>query len=161
MALVSAQLMQKYFPVIDPGKVYIAGDSGGGRIASIAALNYPEVFHGTIQSCGTDFYKPVSRVAVTDKDLADNIGRDEGRTYGLCTCPAPDKAKDQVRFVLITGPGDFRHDYILDIFHGGYEANGFRARLLDVPGMGHEECSAQTLEEALTFIEGPIARAGG
>ena len=58
------------------------------------------------------------------------------------------------KFVLITGSKDFRHGNILDLY-AGFEADGFNARLIDVPGMGHEDCNGSTLEQALQFIEGP------
>ena len=58
------------------------------------------------------------------------------------------------KFVFVTGPKDFRHDYILDLYNGGFLKNGFRAKLLDVPTMGHQICSGDSLEQALGFIEG-------
>ena len=155
MALLSTALMQKYYSTIDPSKIYVSGLSGGARIASVLGLNHPNIFHGTIQSCGTNFYKAVPRLAITDKDLESMKNRDKDGPYGLCICSSPNQSKDKVKFVLITGPGDFRHNYILDIYHGGYEAEGFKAKLIDVPGMGHQLCSGQTLDEALTFIETP------
>jgi len=55
----------------------------------------------------------------------------------------------QVRFALITGSNDFRYGNILDIYHGGFARFGFRAKLFDVPRMGHTTADAATLEAAL------------
>ncbi|MFH5938957.1 hypothetical protein, partial [Clostridium perfringens] len=61
-------------------------------------------------------------------------------------------AKSNVKFALITGSKDFRHGNVLDIYQSGFQPDGFRARLFDVPGMGHEVCSGATLEQALGFL---------
>jgi len=45
------------------------------------------------------------------------------------------------------------HGHILDIYHGGFERGGFKARLLDIPGMGHAICAGAALSNALNFIE--------
>ena len=57
------------------------------------------------------------------------------------------------RFVLITGTNDFRRGNILDIFHGGFEHDGFQAKLFDIAGMGHDVCDGKTLAYALDFLE--------
>jgi len=54
----------------------------------------------------------------------------------------------------ITGTNDFRRGNILDIFRGGFEQEGFQAKLLDVPGMEHDICDGETLSRALDFLEG-------
>jgi hypothetical protein len=58
-----------------------------------------------------------------------------------------------VRFTFITGSRDFRHGNILDIYNGGFAADGFKAKLFDVPGMQHDIADAQTLSEAVGFVE--------
>jgi hypothetical protein len=62
-------------------------------------------------------------------------------------------ARSNVKFALITGSGDFRRGNILDIYNNGFKQEGFRAKLFDVAGMGHEDCNAHTLEEALDFLK--------
>jgi hypothetical protein len=57
------------------------------------------------------------------------------------------------RFTLITGSNDFRRGNILDIFHGGFEKEGYKAKLFDISGMDHEICDPQTLSLALDFLE--------
>jgi predicted esterase len=50
---------------LDPARVYIAGFSGGARVAEIAALAYPDIFRGALLEAGADpidgregMYKP-------------------------------------------------------------------------------------------------------
>jgi hypothetical protein len=135
---------------IDPSRVYAAGLSGGARSASDLGFHQPDLFSGTIQDCGSNFYRAVPQV------LATNMTDTNGYSYGVRRVPANklQEAKAKVRFVLITGPNDFRHGNLTDIFNGGFKPEGFLAKLIDVPGMGHQDCSGETLDQALNFIEG-------
>ena len=44
---------------IDESRIYVAGFSGGGKVASMLAVIYPEVFDGAIPMGGTGFYRHV------------------------------------------------------------------------------------------------------
>jgi hypothetical protein len=140
------EMMSRYR--IDPRRVYVSGYSGGARMAGFLGFFQPDIFRGTIQNCGADFYKPVPKVAATSSlDTA-------GKPYGIFNATAEEiVGARRVRFVLITGTNDFRRGNILDVFNGGFFREGFRAKLLDVPGMGHTTCSGETLAAALDFIE--------
>jgi hypothetical protein len=137
------KMMQEY--KIDPTRVYVAGHSGGARCASHLGFYQSDLISGVISGCGVDFYEPVPRVRATEKD-----------DYGVisATYPEIENAKAKVRFAIITGPGDFRYGNILDIFNGGFSKRDFRAKLFDVPGMGHTFASGESLANALAFIEG-------
>jgi hypothetical protein len=144
--LAAEQMIARYN--IDPHRVYAAGWSGGARIASMLGFYQADVFHGTIQSCGSDFFKPVAHINGRAED------GEGGNTYGLLDATEDEVAKArQVRFVLITGDGDFRHGDVLDIYLGGFAKMGFQAKLIDVPGMGHDNADGATLSAALNFIE--------
>jgi hypothetical protein len=147
LAVLGALEMMKHYR-IDPSRVYAAGFSGGARMAGMLGFYQADVFHGTIQNCGADFYRPVPTQAATSApDTA-------GNPYGLFDATADEIAGARsVRFALITGSRDFRHGNILDIFNGGFAAEGFKAKLFDVPGMPHDTADAQTLSAALDFIE--------
>lgn len=142
-------IMQKYR--IDVSKVFVGGFSGGARTAGDAAFFQSDLFKGTLQNCGSDFYKAVPhRLGTSWVDT-------EGHGYGVlgqATAQEVANARSRVRFALITGPDDFRHGNILDIYNGGYAAERFQSRLFDVPGMGHDHCSADTLDKALYYLEG-------
>ena len=53
LALLAAQNVLADYP-IDPEHVYIAGFSGGSRIAQRLALGYPDLFRGAILNAGSD-----------------------------------------------------------------------------------------------------------
>jgi predicted esterase len=134
---------------VDAARVYAAGFSGGARVAGSLGLYQPDLFRGTIQCCGTDFYEPVPKVAPRDPKYADD------QDYGHLDATAEEvaAAKAHVRFALVTGSADFRRGFIVDIYHGGFEKEGFQSTLIDVPGMGHEPASGRALQRALDFIE--------
>lgn len=133
---------------IDPKRVYISGMSGGARVSTRLTFCHPELIRGNIQICGVEFYEPVPRVDATNSDLG----------YGTWLRNlAPSlvaMTKQSVRFALITGETDFRRGNILDIYNGGYIKEGFNARLFDIPGKGHELCSADVLKSAIEFVDG-------
>jgi hypothetical protein len=147
LAVLGALEMMRYYNV-DKNRVYAAGISGGARTASDLGLTQSDIFSGTIQDCGTDFYRDVpKRYATGDTDT-------NGNHYGLVASTASEvaDARSKTKFVLITGSGDFRRGNILDIYNGGFAAEGFRAKLIDVPGMGHQDCDGTTLQQALDFL---------
>jgi predicted esterase len=152
LALIAVKGMEQKYK-IDTNRIYAAGFSGGARMASRLGFYASDVFKGTIQSCGADFYQSVPKVAATSETDT------EGQPYGLldATPTDVDSAKKGVRFVLITGSEDPRGGNIRDIFHGGYEKEGFQATLIDVPGMAHDACPPRVLSRAVDFIEGAPA----
>jgi len=80
----------------------------------------PDVFRGTIQNCGADFYRQVPTVHATSWVST------SGRPYGTFQAIDEEIVKaEQVRFVLVTGTNDFRRGNILDIFSGGFAKEGF------------------------------------
>ncbi|MBS2035905.1 hypothetical protein JST97_13030 [bacterium] len=135
---------------IDPNRIYAAGLSGGARTAGLLGFYQSDLFHGTIQDCGADFYKPVPSVKATSH--TDSNGN---TNYGLFQASAREveNARRNQKFVLITGSNDFRHGNILDLYEGGFLPDGFNCKLIDVPGMGHEDCKASVLQQALDFLK--------
>jgi hypothetical protein len=148
LAVMGALEIMKTYRV-DPARVYAAGFSGGARMSGLLAFYQADVFRGTLQNCGADFYKAVTIVSATTQ--LDTAGHPYGR---LMATEAEVREARKVRFVLITGTNDFRRGNILDVFHGGFERDGFQARLFDVPGMSHDICDGETLARALDFLEG-------
>lgn len=147
LAVLAALEMSAHYK-IDPHRVYAAGLSGGARIAGQLGFFQPELFHGTVQSCGADFYLHVPKVVATSEvDTA-------GYPYGFFEAPpyVIERAK-RTRFALITGSRDFRHGNIIDIYRGGFAKMDFKAKLFDIAGMEHANADAPTLEAALDFID--------
>ncbi len=127
---------------IDPNRVYVAGFSGGGRVAGMVGMGYPDVFTGTICVCGVGFYT----------DIPTPTGQHWPRTFnpdaGLLA-----RAKENRRFVLLTGDQDINREIIHEIWRNGFEREGFRhVRYLEVPGLKHALPSAEIMGEALRFV---------
>ncbi len=148
MGIMSALAMMQEYKV-DPARVYVAGLSGGARSADMIAFSQPDLFKGTIQDCGCDFYKRVAHNHTTN--WTDSLGK----LYGIIGDALPANiasAKTNVRFVFITGSKDFRRGNLIDLYEHGYKPEGFQCKLLDIPGMGHQDCNGETLGKALDFI---------
>ncbi len=130
---------------VDPARVYAAGFSGGARVAGLLGFYQPDVFRGTVQCCGADYYR---RVPHADPAVA-------AQAAGPLLADAAEaaRAKPRVRFALVTGDGDPNHGLMADVFHGGYEPDHFRATLIDTPGTGHRPAAAAAFAAAIEFIE--------
>ncbi|MGZ4828202.1 MAG: hypothetical protein ACXV78_01060 [Candidatus Angelobacter sp.] len=78
-------------------------------MAGLLGFYQADLFCGTIQNCGADFYKQVpTQTATPTVDTA-------GNPYGLFDATADEIAGARsVRFALITGSRYFRHGIILD-----------------------------------------------
>lgn len=119
-------------------------------MAGMLGFFQSDLFRGTIQNCGADFYQHVPQVDATSQlDTA-------GQPYGFFSA-TPDEIRGsrRVRFAVITGAEDFRRGNILDVFNGGFAKAGFQAKLFDVPGMSHDVADPSTLFSALDFLEAP------
>ena len=130
---------------IDPNRVYVSGFSGGGRVASMVAVAYADLFSGAIPFCGVSFYKA--------------IPSDPGKSWPpgyLPVTPALKIAKAKGRYVLVTGEKDFNLKNTRAVFKHGFRQEGFKhALLLEVPGMKHAPPPAAWLEKGLEFLDRP------
>lgn len=87
---------------IDPQRVYIAGYSGGGRVASALAYLYPEVFTGGAFFYGSNYFR---QVPVPTKPGA----------YWRAGFPTPpdgdlERMKREHSYVFVTGEHDFNRE---------------------------------------------------
>ena len=119
-------LAQRY--LFDTGRIYVSGFSGGGKVASLLATQYPEVFSGAIYICGAEFWK-------------DEQTRNVARVL-------------ENRFVFVTGSKDFNRMQSRRVQQRYIKAGAQHTRLIVVPGMGHKHPDAPHLTEALTFLDG-------
>lgn len=145
----ACQMLSKYR--LDRRRIFVGGISGGARSACYAAFNQPDLFGGTIQDCGCEYYERVpSKYRTTDLDTAGKYYGDALPRQGMDLSAV----RGRVKFAVVTGGGDFRRGNILDIYHGGLVPGGYKCRLWDVPDMGHTDCSTATLEQVLGWLEG-------
>lgn len=127
---------------IDPRRIYVAGFSGGGRIASILGVAYGDVFAGALPMCGADYFR--------------NVQGAPGQFYPATYRPDPrvlQRSKSLGRFVLLTGEKDANRDNTRWVAENGFQRDGFKhVNYLEVAGMGHAMPSAAVLKTALESL---------
>jgi len=112
---------------LDRKRIYVGGMSGGGRIASMTAPRFPEMFSGGLYIVGANFWIP-----------------DDARLKQLAAAN---------RYVFITGERDFNHNDVNRVF-SRYRSNGLNSSLLmDLPGYGHEYPNVEQLGQAIDFLD--------
>ncbi len=112
--------------VIASNRITVSGFSGGGRVASKLASQFPEVFTGAVYICGVDFWSDELDIRV-DRLV-------------------------QNRFVFVTGTRDFNLVDTKSAYQHYLDAGAQHSKLMVIPGMAHEHPDAANLSEALGFI---------
>ena len=113
---------------IDSSRVYVSGFSGGGRVASMIALDYPHVFRGALYICGVN-------------PLGDRK-------------PAQLDSIRSNRYVFLTGRKDFNRLETRSVHRSYRRAGVENVMLMDIPGMDHRIPSPERLGKALDFLDG-------
>lgn len=127
---------------VDPDRIFVSGLSGGGRVAAMEAVDFPEVFAGGLPIIGVTTYLNVP--------LESNPGR------RVLQFPEPsadvlEQARDQP-LVIMTGPGDFNREECRLVAEAYEEAGFERVHLLEIDGMGHEMPSPSAFGRALDLL---------
>jgi hypothetical protein len=134
--------LRERFP-IDGRRVYVSGFSGGSRVASMLGVAWGDMFSGTICCMGVNFYTDISAP--------------DGKIYGLSYLPNEELlplVKEHCRFALITGEKDFNRPNTLGVFENGFLKENFQhAKTFLVSNHGHQPPPAETLEEAIRFLD--------
>lgn len=112
--------------VFDDSRIIISGFSGGGRVASFLASQYPDAFTAALYICGVDFWKKSRQPKV--------------------------ERLTQNRFVFLTGSKDFNRDETRQVYRKYLKAGAEHSKLMVVPNSTHELPDANTLSEALDFL---------
>jgi predicted esterase len=113
---------------LDASKLHVSGFSGGGRVASLVASQYPEAFTHALYICGANFWKKSQTPRV------DRVIRN--------------------RFVFLTGSRDFNLADTRRVHQRYLKAGAVNSELMIVPGMGHELPDAAWLTRALRYLAG-------
>ena len=147
MTLEAVRHAKEHFS-FDTKRVYVAGFSGGGRIASHAALVAPDTFTGGFYLAGCDFWR----------DVPVTPGDKHGKYYrGFWRKPKGNllrKAR-KGRHVLLTGANDFNRGNTLAV-HDGFKKDTYaHVLLIDVPGMAHAPPNAEWFEKGTAFLDDP------
>jgi pimeloyl-ACP methyl ester carboxylesterase len=125
-ALLGPTLIAKNYNV-DPDRIYVAGLSGGGRVASIVAPSYPTLFTGAIYICGVN---PIA------EQLASNI-----------------ESIQPNRFVFVTGEDDFNRIETRKVYDEYIQSGMDNSHYLEFKRMGHENPDAEGLAEAIALLD--------
>jgi hypothetical protein len=143
LALDAAHNLKQRFHV-DPGRVYISGLSGGGRVASMLGVACGDVFRGTFPMVGTNFYKPIA----TGEPGKFRLPSFRPDPQILAAC------KPRNRYALLTGETDVNRESTHQVYESGFRAEGFRHVLyLEVPDMGHARPPAEWFAKGLDFLD--------
>lgn len=148
LALDAAFNMTRLFPV-DKERVYVAGVSGGGRVASVTAPLYPDVFRGGFYMVGCDYFRAIPSITQPNASYRALFPRP----------PAPllEMARRHGRYVLLTGETDGNRDQTLANYRHGYLKDGFtHVTYIEVPQMGHATPDAAWFEKGLEALDTPV-----
>lgn len=128
---------------IDPTRVFVAGFSGGGRVAGMLGIAWPDCFTGSIAMMGVNFYTEIP--SAKGQVYAPNFIPDE---------QALKIARDQGRHVLVTSEKDFNRGDIFCAYEHGYRRQQFKwVTLIDIPDIGHSLPDAAGFERALKYLD--------
>lgn len=149
LALDAAYNMQKLYN-IDSNRVYVAGISGGGRVASITAFHHSDVYSGGIFIIGADYWETM-RVP----------GQRNLVWRAACMRPQPRfllRAKKFGRYVLLTGDNDINRTQMHTYYERGYRKWLKNVLYIQVLGMGHEMPPAEEFDKALEYVDNPSSQ---
>ena len=143
LALDAAHNAVKEFK-IDPERVYMGGVSGGGRVTSMLAIPFPDVFRGGYAIIGANFYR--------------NIKSQEqaGMHPGLYKAPSPKllSLAKQRRHVFLTGDTDANREHMHLIFQALVKDGWKHCQYFQVPRMGHSPPDGEWFAKGLAALDG-------
>ncbi len=113
--------------VIDTERIYITGFSGGGRVASIVATQYPHLFKGAIYNCGVNFWENL----------------DEAREQQVLSN----------RFVFVTGSNDFNLQDTKNVYSKYKKAGAKNIELMVINRLGHANPKRNRMSQAIQFLD--------
>lgn len=132
---------------VDPKRVYVGGFSGGGRIASIMPVAWPDVFAGGVYMMGSSFYRALPAPG-------------KGGAVWRATYRAPPSqhltaAKKNGRHVFFTGEKDQNRD-LTKVISDEFKKDGFaHVMYIEVPGLGHSRPDLEWMEKAFDALIPP------
>ncbi len=127
---------------IDDARVYLAGISGGSRIANLTQVIFPEHFAGALCVVGL----------ITYSDIPTGDGN---KIYGaLCAKPSGKRWQQLLtrKIAAVTGSEDFNRTSVLATVKV-FQRDRLNARLWDIEGMGHTFPEPEALMEQMKWLD--------
>lgn len=118
--------LRRNYPV-DPDRTYLAGFSGGGRIACVLGFALPELFGGIMPIC------------------AGGELRDEPWLRH--------RLMDRLSIAFITGTADFNRGEVERLRGPFFQDIGVRTKVWTQPGLGHGLPNDKTIQEAVRWLD--------
>lgn len=125
-AILAPRLISRDY-VIDPTRIYISGFSGGGRVASLVATEYNDLFQGAIYQSGANFWGEAALARY--RDMTDH------------------------RYVFITGTEDFNLEDTRQVHAEYLKAGLVNSELMVISGMGHKRPAAEIFSKAIEYLD--------
>ncbi len=147
LALDGAYNMEELYN-IDPNRVYVAGLSGGGRIASITAFHHSDVYSGGIFIIGANYWESMRAPGTKNARWRSGGPRPKGKYLR--------RAKKFGRYVFLTGEHDGNRLQMHTYYEKRYRKKLDNVLYIEVPGMGHEVPPAEEFEKALKYVDTPL-----
>lgn len=144
LALDAAHNMQKLYN-IDPNRIYVAGLSGGGRIASMAAMHYSDIFSGGIFIIGANYWEKVYIPGQKGRFWEANMAVPQSKYLSLADIFG--------RYVFLTGDNDGNRPQMRAYYEYGYKRHIKNVVFYQVPGMGHEKPPADWFEKSIIYLD--------
>ncbi len=129
-ALLAPTLAGRHY-AIDPERIYVTGLSGGGKMASMVAADYPNLFKGAIFNCGV---MPLDSHPPKDLELF-----------------------RQRHFVFVTGTLDQALQPTIDAHEEYLEAGATNSKLMVIEKMTHRNPGSYDFEEAFAYLDSRLA----
>lgn len=129
LVALAAQRLARQMGVRDERRQYIAGMSGGGRVASQVITHFPQLYSGALCIAGADYFMPQDeslRALVTSR-----------------------------RLVMLTGDRDFNQREMQLVSRRYRQAGVARLLLMDLPHFAHQLPDAAQLSQALDWLMSP------
>lgn len=127
LAAIAALKLIETTESIDAQRLYIAGISGGGGIASEVMTRFPQYFRGAMYIVGGELW------TATEEPFLPQIAAN--------------------RYVFITGSADFNQLHMQRLYKNYRQAGISEAMLMDIRHFGHQYPNAEQLGKAIDFLD--------
>lgn len=148
LALVAVRALTEGY-AIDAKRVYAAGFSGGGRMASRLSLAWPDVFTGGLAVGGAAFYESLADPGRPGHRWPARLKQPPARLLRM--------ARKSSRYVLLVGSEDKSQRLCRSLaMHMAQSAGFLHVTYLEQPREGHELPSSTWLRRAVDALDAPL-----